>query len=200
LTKIGIFGGAFDPPHIGHVGLALWVTHKLCLKKTLIIPTGEPAHKAACVAPFADRLEMARLAFDYPKIFEISDIENRSGKSYAIDTIRELKKSRPSGTKFFLIMGGDMLAGFDGWREYGQILRECTVVAAAREHNRDELRKYSEKFGIALIGAPVMPASSTAIRTALAAGEPRGYNTVGALPEKVYHYIKQKGLYHNADS
>ncbi|MDR0221930.1 MAG: nicotinate (nicotinamide) nucleotide adenylyltransferase [Oscillospiraceae bacterium] len=193
MIKTGIFGGAFDPPHVGHVNLALWVAKTLFLNKTLIIPTGEPPHKSASSVSFADRFEMAKLAFNYPKIFEVSDIENNSRKNYTIDTIRELKAQSPRDTEFFLIIGGDMLASFGEWREYKQILRECKVVAAAREHNRDELREYSERFGIMLIKAPVIPVSSTEIRAALAAGE-RGYG-ISSLPEKVYDYIKNKGLY-----
>jgi len=188
-AKIGIFGGAFDPPHIGHVNLALFAAKELGLDKVIVIPTGESPHKSASSAPYADRLEMARLAFArYNYNFEISDIENKPGKSYTVDTLREIKPLYLNDS-LFLIIGGDMLIYFKKWYRYKEILGLCTVAAAAREENFDELREYADGIGAVLLKIPVIRASSTEIRN----------GGVSLMPAEVYNYVKERGLYNRTD-
>jgi len=187
--KLGIFGGAFDPPHIGHVNLAVRAMEELRLDKMLIIPTGESPHKTTPVTPFADRFEMARLAFEVYNNFEISNLENKAGKSYTIDTLRELKKLYPDYS-LYLIIGGDMLMMFDKWYCYKEILELCEVVAAAREENYGELCDYAKKIGAISLKMPIIAVSSTQIR---------GGENIDLLPENVYNYIKARDLYHRTD-
>jgi len=184
--KIGIFGGAFDPPHTGHVNLAVGVADKLNLDKVIVIPTGVSPHKEASATPYADRLAMAKLAFECHKNFEVSDIENKADKSYTVDTLRELKR-RYIKSELYLIIGGDMLTSFDKWRDYEEILKLCKVVAAAREDNYAELQEYAGKFGITLLELPIITASSSGIRDCF---------KEDLLPEAVYNYAKERGLYH----
>jgi len=189
-NKLGVFGGAFDPPHTGHVNIAVNAARLLNLDKTLIIPTGKSPHKTESATPYADRLEMARLAFSEYNNFEISDIENienKPGKSYTIDTLRGLKTLYPDSL-MYLIIGGDMLTSFDKWRGYAEILSLCRVAAAAREYNYNELEPYAEKFGIILLKIPVVTFSSSKFRE---------NPDAELLPPLVYDYIKKRGLYHN---
>lgn len=186
--RIGVFGGAFDPPHIGHVNLAVNAAKKLGLDKVVVIPTGVSPHKAASATPYADRFEMARLAFGQYESFEVSDVENKPGKSYTVDTLRLLKERCPE-SDFYLIIGGDMLVGFDKWRGFAEISELCEVVAAAREDNYGELREYADEFGVTLLKIPVFRVSSSLIREKFG-------NRAELLPEKVYNYVKERGLYH----
>ena len=135
MIKTGIFGGAFNPVHKGHVRLAEEAVKQLKLKKLLIIPTYDSPHKETKLAPFEDRAEMCRRAFGHIEGVEISDIEVKlGGKSFTINTIRELKSLYPED-QFFLLIGGDMLFSFDQWYKYESILKETKVCAVARDND-----------------------------------------------------------------
>ena len=133
MIKTGIFGGAFNPVHNGHVRLAEEAVKQLKLKRLLIIPTYVSPHKATKLAPFEDRAEMCRYAFGHIDGVEVSDIERRlGGTSYTINTLRALKDQYPQ-EQFFLLIGGDMLFSFEKWYKYESILKEAKVCAAARD-------------------------------------------------------------------
>jgi nicotinate-nucleotide adenylyltransferase len=187
--KIGVFGGAFDPPHNGHVNLITSAANRLKFDKTLIIPTWISPHKSGTTVPFSDRFAMAELAFGLSDSFLVSDIEKNSS-GYTIDTLKNLREKFPCD-EFFLIIGGDMLSIFDKWKDYRQILKSATVVAAARADNYSELVPYAEKLGVLLLDLPIVPVSSTYVRGIIA----QGGDTNGLLTEKVREYIKSKGLY-----
>lgn len=186
--KIGIFGGAFNPPHKGHVKLARYFADKLCLDKVLVIPTSAPVHKSAAdFAPAGDRLAMCRLAFGGDPRFEISEIETgRPGGSYTVDTLRALRKDYPHA-EFYLILGADAYADFGRWREPDEIASMCVLCAAAREGGALPQSGYP-----AIIGElkPYV-ISSTRIRQ-LVKDNGSFARHVGA---KVARYIKQRGLY-----
>jgi len=186
IKNIGVFGGAFDPPHIGHVNLAVRAAELLGLDKVIVIPTGVSPHKTASATAYADRFAMAKLAFAQYEKFEVSDIESTGEVNYTVDTLRELNRRYPT-SELYLIIGGDMLASFDKWRDYGEILKLCKVVAAAREDNYAKLREYADRFGIMLLELPVVTASSSGVR---------GCFNRDLLPEAVYYYAKERGLYH----
>ncbi|MCL2071283.1 MAG: nicotinate (nicotinamide) nucleotide adenylyltransferase, partial [Oscillospiraceae bacterium] len=162
--KTAIFGGSFDPPHFGHVNLVKSVAQIIKPDRTLIIPAGNAPHKTTAT-PFQDRFELAQAAFVNCPGCEISDIEQKLNLSYTIDTLRELKSLYP-GDEFFLIIGSDMLLGFERWKDCKGILELCTVVAAARDESRtyDEYAKCAERFGVQLLDIPVKKVSSTEIR------------------------------------
>ena len=115
------------------------------------------------------------------------------GEGYSINLIRRFKDIYPKDTKFFLIIGGDMLFGFEKWYRYESILKECTVTAAAREEDSyADMLEYAAELGrIKVLNLPVTDISSTEIREKLKNGE----STEGLLSEKVSAYINEHGLY-----
>lgn len=197
MIKIGIFGGAFNPIHNGHVNMIKEAFADLKLDKMLIIPTCKSPHKDTKLISFVDRAEMCRLAFSdmiESGKFEISDIEKRlGGTSYTILTVRELKKIYPSDAVFYLIIGGDMLFYFEKWYRYEALLSECKVVAAARENSEySDMCEYAAELGrVKVLNLNVTEVSSTEIREKI-----KNHESIdGLVPEKVAEYIKDKGLY-----
>lgn len=193
MKRVGIFGGAFDPPHIGHVRLAQQCRERLGLEELLIVPSFHSPHKPSPNTDFEHRLEMCKRAFR-GKIYHVSDIERQiGGEGYTINTLRRIKESYPHGTKFFLIIGGDMLFYFDKWYRYESILKECSVVAAAREEDSyaDLTEKAAELGHVKVLNLPVTEISSTVIRDRLKSGG----DTSELLTPEVADYIAEHDLY-----
>lgn len=193
MKRVGIFGGAFDPPHLGHERLAALCCERLGLEELLIVPTFRSPHKPTPLTDYEHRLGMCRAAFT-KKIHTVSDIERQlGGEGYTFTMLRRLKELYPKGTKFFLIIGGDMLFAFGKWYRYESILKECTVVAAAREEDSySDMLEYAAELGhIKVLNLPVTELSSTEIRERLRKGE----NAEGSVSERVWRYIEDKGLY-----
>ncbi len=196
--RIGIFGGTFNPIHLGHVRLAEHYIKELQLDKLLIIPTKVPPHKLARnLASSKDRMEMCRLALSHCPQVEVSDIElHRPGRSYTVDTIRQLRKIYPHD-KFFMLVGGDMFRSFNRWYCFDEILLNCTLCTAARERNEYQellrskiiLSQYSENLQI--LDVPVLELSSTEIRERLQKKE----SCEGLLSPQVEEYIHAHYLY-----
>lgn len=191
--KIGIFGGTFNPPHLGHVEAASQAVKALGLDKLLVIPDAQPPHKdMPDGSPDAEaRLQMAKLAFAGVKHCRVSDMEiKRGGRSYTVDTLRRIRE-KYSQDKLYLLMGTDMLACFEEWREFLEIFTIATLaVFARRDEDRDEVEKAAqelrEKYNAAVrvIEIRAVNVSSTFIRSELA--QRRGYEL---LPEAVYGEI-----------
>ena len=198
MIKIGVFGGAFNPIHNGHVNMVKEAFADLKLQKMLIIPTCISPHKSSAgLISYEDRANMCELAFadmiESGK-FEISNIEKRmGGTSYTINTIRELKRQYPSDAVFYLIIGGDMLFYFDKWYRYEALLGECKVVAAARQTSEySDMCEYAAEMGrIKVLNLNVTEVSSTEIRDKLK----KGKSISGLVPSGVEDYIKEHGLY-----
>lgn len=196
VIKTGIFGGAFNPVHNGHVHLAREAVEQLKLRRLLIIPTFESPHKATELAPFDDRAEMCRLAFSgiFEKCgVEVLDIERQmGGVSYTINTLRELKRLYPD-EQFFLLIGGDMLYSFRNWFKYESILKECKVCAVARGGDSlTDMMEFANEIGrVKVLPTDIVDISSTEIRGRLA-----GLSSVeGLVPREVADYIEKHGLY-----
>lgn len=193
MKRVGIFGGAFDPPHIGHERLAALCSERLGLEELIIAPTFHSPHKPTPFTDYEHRLNMCRAVFN-KKIYTVSDIERQiGGEGYTIIMLRKLKEMYPKGTKFFLIIGGDMLFGFARWYRYESILKECTVTAAAREEDSyADMLEYAAELGhVKVLNLPVTEISSTEIRKRIERGE----STEGLLSDSVSEYIKANGLY-----
>ncbi len=195
--KVGIFGGAFNPVHNGHMNLAKSYIKSLSLDKLLVIPTANPPHRSGVdFAPAQNRFEMLSLAFEEIDEAEISDIEfRRAGKSYTRDTVDELEKIYKDA-EFYLIIGSDQFLCFDKWYRYDELLRKVTLCTAPRdERTGDILKKYAaEKLsGGKYFIADFEPVevSSSDIRKKLKNGE----DVSLIMPENVYNYIRKKGLY-----
>ena len=195
--RIGIYGGAFNPIHKGHVKLAEEVKTKANLDKIIIMPSGVSPHKSSnSLIESTHRLEMCNLAFE-GEDYIISDLEiKREGKSYTVDTVTELKKIYPDD-ELYLIMGSDMLLSFHRWYRYEDILSMVTICATTRQGDisLDELKAYShDMLGKETIVIDFEPfeCSSTKVRNALMSADDR---VADMLPEKVHSYIIEKGLY-----
>ncbi len=200
MIKTGIFGGAFNPVHNGHVNLAREAASQLKLRRLIVIPTYESPHKTTKLAPFDDRAEMCRRAFEgisegfnVKCEVEVSDIERRmGGVSYTINTLRELKRQFPK-EQFFLLIGGDMLFSFRNWYKYESILKECKVCALARGgDDLSEMMEFAAEMGyVKVLPSDIVDISSTEIREKLAKSE----DISGSVPSGVAEYISEHGLY-----
>ena len=200
--RVGIYGGTFSPVHNGHVAAARAFMEQMWLDILYVIPTGVTPHKdMKGDATASDRLEMCRLAFEGMEGVIVSDLEmRREGKSYTVDTLRELYD--PDG-RLFLLMGTDMLMTLDKWREPDEIFRLCYPVYVRRETDGEldapiveKIKSYQEKYGkvVRRIVTPAIELSSTDVRAAVAEGFP----IEGAVPSAVAAYIREHNLYRNA--
>lgn len=200
--KIGIYGGTFNPIHLGHMEAARFALEYLQLDKLLLIPAGIPPHKTMSEsAPTPEqRLAMADLAAQaIGAAAEASDMElRREGKSYTLDTLRGIREAYPHA-KLYLLMGTDMFLSFHLWREPEKIMRLCTLCAFGRSENDrpavfDVQRTFlQEKYGAEIITLSlprIVDISSTRLREELRQG--RG---VEYLDPAVYGFILRESLY-----
>lgn len=202
--KIGVFGGTFNPPHIGHIRLIDDFTQRLQFDKVLIIPDKRPVHKICEDLVIDDkRVEMSRLAFNNEK-YEISRMEvDRQSDSYTSITMRELKQKYPNDELYF-IMGSDMFLCFHKWYHHREIMQDCTLCIASRDDDESiyKLRSYAfsqfkiyikelEGDGIIISPMEAMELSSSEIREKIKNRE----DVSQYLTQEVYDYIKQRGLY-----
>ena len=192
-TKIGIFGGTFNPPHLGHVRLANEAAEKIGADKILIIPSCIPPHKMpGKLASGEERTEMCRLAFEGER-FEVSSIElDRGDKSYTVETLRELRKVYPESELYFII-GSDMLETFTQWYRWEEILTLAKICAASRENGfKADLSVFTpeQRERIIFLETEPLEVSSTQIRVEIAKN-----GTPEFLNPKVLKYIEENGLY-----
>lgn len=201
--NIGIYGGTFNPPHLGHLAAARYVMDLLRLDLLYLVPDGTPPHKdLPSGSPKAEqRLEMARLAAGaLGEKAQVLDLEvRRAGKSYTADTVEEIHALHPD-SRLWLLMGADMFLTFQYWREPERILSHAGLAAFGRtEADTEELfsiqREYLERtfprsrvFTLTVPG--VLDISSTDLRAKLSHGSGGAY-----LPPAVYGYILREGLY-----
>jgi nicotinate-nucleotide adenylyltransferase len=177
-VRIGIFGGTFDPPHIGHLIAAQDALQSLPLDKVLFIPALVPPHKRGrTVSPADVRLRMIRAATQGDARFEVSDVElRRTGPSYTVDTLRQLQ----GGDELLLLIGVDQVREFSTWREPQEIMRLARLVMMARAGI-----EVPPESGIVQYTVPVtrIDVSSTLIRQRVAAGKPIRYLVPAAVAE-----------------
>jgi nicotinate-nucleotide adenylyltransferase len=132
LMRLGLFGGTFDPIHMGHLILAESCREACALDRVWFVVAGAPPHKPGERTSVADRLEMVRIAIAGHPAFEVSDLETRRpGPHYSVETIEQVHRERPDDALFFLI-GADSLADLPQWREPGRIASMATVVVVDR--------------------------------------------------------------------
>jgi nicotinate-nucleotide adenylyltransferase len=191
LARVGILGGTFDPPHIGHIAIARAALIELRLTKILFIPARIPPHKTTKTAASPqDRLNMLYLALDDEAAFEISEIElGREGPSFTADTLEELKKHRPYD-QLYLIIGTDNVAEIETWRDPEKIF-ELATVAAANRPNYTPAGQFAQ--AIVYFTMPATDLSSTVIRERLRSG----LAVADMLSPDVENYIRENGLYLN---
>ncbi len=144
--NIGLFGGTFNPIHMGHLQVAGKVKEEFALDKIYFIPSALPPHKNLWgLADAQDRLEMTRLAVSDCPGFTVSDIElKRSGLSYTIDTVRYFKSIMPEDNRFYLIMGMDAFLEIDTWKSYMDLFALIPFIVMARaggEYSKSAIKK-----------------------------------------------------------
>jgi nicotinate-nucleotide adenylyltransferase len=198
VASVGILGGTFNPPHIGHLVCAQEARSQLQLDRVVLMPVHTPPHKAALDDPGPEaRLALCQAAIAGDEELEISALEiERGGPSYTVDTLRALNGSR-EGDDLTFIVGGDMASSLPSWREPEAVLELARVAVAEREeHRRHEI---AERLG-ALRGAderivfftmPRLDISSSDIRRRIAEGRPIRW----LVPAEVCDEIERRGLY-----
>jgi nicotinate-nucleotide adenylyltransferase len=221
LRRIGLFGGTFNPIHLGHIRVIQEVKSGFGLDKILIIPSALPPHKEFdSVIEARDRLEMIRLAFCDDPNFLISDVElKRSGPSYTIDTVRHFKSISPEKTKLYLIVGLDAFLEIHTWKSYNELFNLIPFIVMSRSVNErnsaglqwKSLKNYLQSkisdgytFSstqssfihdtmqpVFLFDVTLVNISSTTIRTHIK----KGRSIKQLVPEIIENFIKTKGLY-----
>ncbi len=195
--RLGILGGTFNPPHLGHLICAQEAYLQLGLDRVLLMPARMPPHKTVDEEPGPEhRLELCRLAVNGDQRFAVSDLEmKRDGPSYTVDTLEELHSQDPD-TEMFLIVGGDVAAGLPQWHEPERVLSLATLAIAKR---RGTPRASIEEALGTLRGGdracffhmPRVAFSSTMVRDRVRSGQSIRY----IVPDGVDHYINEHGLY-----
>ncbi len=203
MARIGIFGGSFNPPHLGHILAVREFREKLSLDRILLIPAATPPHKMLTAnSPAAvHRLEMTRLAAAELPYAEVSDIElRREGASYTADTLDELRAIYPED-EFFLLMGTDMFLSFETWYHPERIAAQATVAVAHRSaDNAQQLQNCAERLKKTLdlravfVENEYLPHSSTSVRALLAFQAAEDY-----VAPTVMEYIQRNDLYFSRD-
>ncbi len=201
--RIGILGGTFDPPHLGHLLIAETARDVLDLESILFLPAGEPWLKSGQrITPAAHRLRMVQLAVADNPDFRVSDCEvRRSGATYTVDTLRELRSAYPVDTEFFFIVGSDVLDQFHRWKEPECILELCRLAVIERPGGpAGGVEVMAERFpdaaasgAVLSVAGPRVDFSASELRRILGAGQSVRYQ----VPDVVAEYIKQHELYRN---
>ena len=198
MARVGLLGGTFNPPHVGHLVCAEEARHALKLDRVLLLPVHTPPHKEMQADPGPEvRLELCRLAVGDAPGIEVSAHEvDRGGRSYTIDTLRALHDARPEDDLTF-IAGADQAAGLPGWREPAAVLELAELAVAEREATRrDDV--LDELYGlpgvpdrVRFFSMPRIDVSSSLIRRRVAEGRPIRW----LVPDAVERAIAERGLY-----
>ncbi|MGD8327884.1 MAG: nicotinate-nucleotide adenylyltransferase [Acidobacteriota bacterium] len=217
VKRVGVFGGTFDPPHLGHLILAEEIREAFDLEEVLFMPCNEPPHKdREGLTDAKHRFAMVVAATLHNPAFIASPIEvNRPGESYSIDTVRELDQALGEGTEIVFVTGLDAFLDIETWEDYEQFLNLCHVIVVSRPgHGFEEVAKLPEWInerivdlrGVRAPAAQLFPAegravflsdavhidiSSTDVRERIAAGLSVRYK----VPAEVERYIRAHGLY-----
>ncbi|MFB4166541.1 nicotinate-nucleotide adenylyltransferase [Virgibacillus sp. JSM 102003] len=186
MKSIGILGGTFDPPHLGHLIIAEEVRMALKLDEVWFIPSQEPPHKEKAYIGAPHRVEMVNRAIDSNPSFKLNTIEvSRSGKSFTFDTMKLLTNENPD-VKFYFIIGADMVEYLPKWNHINDLVDMVKFVGVKRQGY-----KLNSKFPIIEVDIPLIEISSTNIKERLNNNMTIKY----MVPEAVENYIKGKQLY-----
>ncbi|HET6764631.1 MAG TPA: nicotinate-nucleotide adenylyltransferase [Longimicrobiaceae bacterium] len=190
--RTGVFGGTFDPPHLGHLIAAADAHRALALDRVLFVPSAQPPHKRGLVrTPAATRLEMVRAAIAGDARFAADDLElRRPGPSYSADTLRELRAREPGGELFFLL-GADALRDLPGWHRPDEIARLAHLAVLSRAGDGAHAASPYPALPVAVTRVDV---SATEIRRRAARGETIRY----LVPEAVRAIVEREGLYRDS--
>ena len=184
--RLGIFGGSFDPLHIGHLIVACEALHRESLDRVLVVPTGRPPHKSRELAPIEHRLAMVRLGIVGVTGLEASDVEARSETAYTVDTLRWAARAFDD-PELFLIIGKDSLGELHTWREPDEVLRLSTLLVYRRRDADPGAVSHPHR----MLDGDAIDVSSSSLRRRIAEGAPIRF----WVPEPVRRYIERHGLY-----
>ncbi|WP_030547287.1 nicotinate-nucleotide adenylyltransferase [Streptomyces albus] len=192
--RLGVMGGTFDPVHHGHLVAASEVAAKYHLDEVVFVPTGQPWQKShQNVSPAEDRYLMTVIATASNPQFSVSRIDiDRGGKTYTIDTLRDLRERNPEADLFF-ITGADALSQILGWRDAPELFSLAHFIGVTRPGHVLSDPGLPDG-GVSLIEVPALAISSTDCRARVAAGAPVWY----LVPDGVVRYIDKRGLYRDA--
>jgi nicotinate-nucleotide adenylyltransferase len=195
--RIGVFGGAFDPPHLAHVALVRSAIEALQLDEVRVLPTGHAWHRSTGLSDATHRLAMARLAFAGLPHVVVDDREiRRAGPSYTADTLGEIAREEP-GAQLYLLIGDDQRRSLPAWHRIDEIARLAIICAAARDPQvtawpADEARAgHATGPVVQPLPMPLMPISATDIRERLS----RQADVAALLVPGVERYIHEHHLY-----
>jgi len=195
--RLGLLGGTFNPPHLGHLLCAQEAHAQLGLESVRLLPVASPPHKEIAGDPGPQaRLELCRLAAGDDDRLGVSDLEvRRGGPSYTADTLRELNARAPEDELTFIV-GGDMALSLPTWREPEAVLELATVAVversgAARQDIIDRLAGIGAADRVRFFDMPRLDVSSSEVRTRVADGRPIRY----LVPDAVAAHIEQRGMY-----
>ncbi len=215
--RLGLFGGTFNPIHVGHIEVAEAARQRFALDRIFLIPAAQPPHKQTLTSA-ADRLAMACLAVAGRPGWEVSDVElRRAGPSYTIDTVAWFKRTSPPGTEFFFLLGIDAFLEFNTWKAYSTLVKEVALIVLARGGDEadvaamiDRLKRFiarhfpsgyrwdaagafihPDSHAVYLFNGPRIAISASEIRERIARGE----DARPWLDPAVAAYIERKGLY-----
>ena len=197
--RIGVFGGAFDPPHNAHIALARAAIEQFALGALHIVPTGQAWHKARALSASSHRLAMARLAFeDIPRIVVDERELQRTGPTFTIDTLEALQAENPQA-RLYLFIGADQFANFRQWHRWEAIVEIAIICIADRAQSTLAVGQFEAYPGLAdrffVLQLPLMPVSATHIRQLAASGASADGEIARLVPEPVARYISLHHLY-----
>ncbi|OEF96257.1 nicotinate-nucleotide adenylyltransferase [Desulfuribacillus alkaliarsenatis] len=193
--RIGIYGGTFDPVHIGHLICADWIRNALKLDKILFVPAKTPPHKQGkSITDPRHRLNMLALSIKSNPYFEVSDIElvSQEPVSYTWYTIERIKQQNPDA-KLFLLLGADTIYDLENWKYVDNIINNSQIVGFNRggEISLKDAKCVKYKDSIVYVDTPIISLSSTTIRNRIANGESVNY----IVTSEAWQYIKENRLY-----
>jgi nicotinate-nucleotide adenylyltransferase len=193
VRRIGVFGGTFDPPHLGHLVAASEAAFRCGLSEVVFVPTGEPWQKHHLeVTDAAVRLAMTRLAIDPDPLFRVSTCDiARDGPTYAVDTVADVRAEYDHEVDLYFVIGADSLESLHTWHRVEELCKAVKFIALNRPgHSR---REVDTSFGVEVefIDMPAVDVSSTECRQRVREGEPVRY----LVPRSVGKHIAEHGLY-----
>lgn len=187
-VRLAIYGGTFDPVHDAHLTVAKEAVKVAGLDRVLLVPASDPPHKPGRAhAAYADRLRMVELACEREPHLEASDIERRAGRSYSIDTIRQVKDGLQVDDHLYFLIGADAFAEIETWYRWDEVVRLVTFLVVSRPGYAYRVPDGAKVERIDSLGLLV---SSSEIRRRLALGE-----CPPELSAPVLAYVREKGLY-----
>lgn len=196
-TRVGVFGGTFDPPHVGHLVTAVNVRHELALDRLLLVVANVPWQKAGQrrITPADDRLAMVRAAVSDVEGLEASSLEiERGGSSYTADTLEQLHFAGPE-VELFLILGADAAQEMPSWERVARVRELATVVVVDRPGDPAAAQPL-DGFRWMRVEVPRLEVSSTDLRARVTDGRPLDY----LITEPVLTSIAERGLYRSVDA